>query len=160
MAPDHLWLPRRTRPKVASPPSIKTLEEDLRKNLEEEEERLSRVRGQASKNQELLLHFENGVDNLILRLCDISVPGQVRPPLKRFLWPAAPWPSSRADTREAPCPSPSSLLSPLPPCGGNGGGEEQGGEPRCGEGLPWISVPCFAGGLPQDGGCFREAAVL
>ncbi|XP_032088599.1 coiled-coil domain-containing protein 183 isoform X2 [Thamnophis elegans] len=56
--------------------SIKTLEKDLSKNLEEEEERLSRVRDQASKNQELLLHFENGVDNLILRLYDISVPGQ------------------------------------------------------------------------------------
>ncbi|ETE60637.1 putative coiled-coil domain-containing protein, partial [Ophiophagus hannah] len=56
--------------------SSKTLEENLWKNLEEEEERLSRVRGQASKNQELLLHFENGVDNLILRLWDIRVPGQ------------------------------------------------------------------------------------
>ncbi|XP_070811678.1 coiled-coil domain-containing protein 183 isoform X1 [Pituophis catenifer annectens] len=56
--------------------SSKTLEENLWKNLEEEEERLSLVRGQASKNQELLLHFENGVDNLILRLWDISVPGQ------------------------------------------------------------------------------------
>uniref|UniRef100_A0A8C6XG87 Coiled-coil domain-containing protein 183 n=1 Tax=Naja naja TaxID=35670 RepID=A0A8C6XG87_NAJNA len=56
--------------------SSKTLEENLRKNLEEEEERLSRIRGQASKNQELLLHFENGVDNLILRLWDIRVPGQ------------------------------------------------------------------------------------
>ncbi|XP_039200854.1 coiled-coil domain-containing protein 183 isoform X2 [Crotalus tigris] len=56
--------------------SSKKLEENLRKNLEEEEERLSRVHGQASKNQELLLHFENGVDNLILRLCDIHVPGQ------------------------------------------------------------------------------------
>ncbi|KAM3825576.1 coiled-coil domain-containing protein 183 isoform 1-T1 [Vipera latastei] len=56
--------------------SSKMLEENLRKNLEEEEERLSQLRGQASKNQELLLHFENGVDNLILRLCDIRVPGQ------------------------------------------------------------------------------------
>ncbi|KAL7980820.1 hypothetical protein Chor_001974 [Crotalus horridus] len=56
--------------------SSKKLEENLGKNLEEEEERLSRVHGQASKNQELLLHFENGVDNLILRLCDIHVPGQ------------------------------------------------------------------------------------
>ncbi|XP_058015377.1 coiled-coil domain-containing protein 183 [Ahaetulla prasina] len=56
--------------------SSKTLEENLWKNLQEEEERLSRVRGEASKNQELLLHFENGVDNLILRLWDISVPGQ------------------------------------------------------------------------------------
>uniref|UniRef100_A0A8C5REY1 Coiled-coil domain-containing protein 183 n=1 Tax=Laticauda laticaudata TaxID=8630 RepID=A0A8C5REY1_LATLA len=56
--------------------SSKTLEENLWKNLEEEEERLSRVRGQAFRNQELLLHFENGVDNLILRLWDIRVPDQ------------------------------------------------------------------------------------
>ncbi|KAG8141902.1 hypothetical protein E2320_006560 [Naja naja] len=67
---------QQTQSKVASLPSSKTLEENLRKNLEEEEERLSRIRGQASKNQELLLHFENGVDNLILRLWDIRVPGQ------------------------------------------------------------------------------------
>ncbi|KAM6431106.1 rab-like protein 6 isoform 2-T2 [Liasis olivaceus] len=56
--------------------SSKRLEEDLQKNLEEEEERLLRVRDQVSRNQELLLHFENGVDNLIMRLCDIGVPGQ------------------------------------------------------------------------------------
>lgn len=83
---------QQTQSKVASPPSSKTLEENLWKNLQEEEERLSRVRGQASKNQILLLHFENGVDNLILRLCDINVPGQVCPPLERFLWPVAPRP--------------------------------------------------------------------
>ncbi|XP_070614525.1 coiled-coil domain-containing protein 183 isoform X2 [Erythrolamprus reginae] len=56
--------------------SSKRLEANLGKALEEEQERLSWVRSQASKAQELLLHFENGVDNLILRLCDISVSGQ------------------------------------------------------------------------------------
>ncbi|XP_025021720.1 coiled-coil domain-containing protein 183 [Python bivittatus] len=56
--------------------SSKKLEENLQKNLEKEEERLLRVRDHVSRNQELLLHFENGVDNLIMRLCDISVPGQ------------------------------------------------------------------------------------
>ncbi|XP_063172583.1 coiled-coil domain-containing protein 183 [Candoia aspera] len=59
--------------------SSKKLEETLQKNLEEEEKRLLQVRGQASRNQELLLHFQNGVDNLIMRLCDITVPGQEFP---------------------------------------------------------------------------------
>ncbi|XP_053138331.1 coiled-coil domain-containing protein 183 isoform X2 [Hemicordylus capensis] len=52
------------------------LEEDLRNLLIEEEHRLQKVESQVSKNQELLLHFENGLDNLILRLCGITVPGQ------------------------------------------------------------------------------------
>ncbi|XP_042334871.1 coiled-coil domain-containing protein 183 isoform X2 [Sceloporus undulatus] len=56
--------------------SSKKLEEDLRQNLEEEEERLLQAQNQASKNQELLLRFENGIDNLFIRLCGIHVPGQ------------------------------------------------------------------------------------
>ncbi|XP_072840676.2 coiled-coil domain-containing protein 183 isoform X1 [Pogona vitticeps] len=56
--------------------SLRKLREDLQRNLAEEEERLQRVQSQASKNQELLLRFENGVDNLMLRLCGIQVPGQ------------------------------------------------------------------------------------
>uniref|UniRef100_A0A8C3S5R9 Coiled-coil domain-containing protein 183 n=1 Tax=Chelydra serpentina TaxID=8475 RepID=A0A8C3S5R9_CHESE len=49
----------------------------LKKNLEEEEVRLHQVHTQMLKNQELLLSFENGVDNLLIRLCGITVPGQV-----------------------------------------------------------------------------------
>ncbi|CAM2103791.1 unnamed protein product [Caretta caretta] len=60
-----------------SPSSISSrkLEEELKKNLEEEEVRLHQVHTQTQKNQELLLSFENGVDNLLIRLCGITVPG-------------------------------------------------------------------------------------
>uniref|UniRef100_A0A674IFT8 Coiled-coil domain containing 183 n=1 Tax=Terrapene triunguis TaxID=2587831 RepID=A0A674IFT8_9SAUR len=47
------------------------------KNLEAEEVRLHQVHTQMLKNQELLLSFENGVDNLLIRLCGITVPGHV-----------------------------------------------------------------------------------
>ncbi|KAF7241085.1 hypothetical protein EYD10_12472 [Varanus komodoensis] len=56
--------------------SSRKLEEELRKALEEEQTRLTQVQAQVFKNQELLLHFENGVNNLMLRLCGISVLGQ------------------------------------------------------------------------------------
>ncbi|XP_060613263.2 coiled-coil domain-containing protein 183 [Anolis sagrei] len=56
--------------------SSKKLEKDLKRSLAEEEERLDQVRSQAAKNQELLLNFGNGVDNLFIRLCGIQVPGQ------------------------------------------------------------------------------------
>ncbi|XP_061460525.1 coiled-coil domain-containing protein 183 isoform X2 [Rhineura floridana] len=56
--------------------SSRKLEEELRTVLEEEEERLKKVQAQVCQNQELLLHFENGVDNLIMRLCGIARPGQ------------------------------------------------------------------------------------
>ncbi|XP_077692351.1 coiled-coil domain-containing protein 183 [Eretmochelys imbricata] len=55
--------------------SSRKLEEELKKNLEEEEVRLHQVHTQTQKNQELLLSFENGVDNLLIRLCGITVPG-------------------------------------------------------------------------------------
>ncbi|XP_073170904.1 coiled-coil domain-containing protein 183 [Lepidochelys kempii] len=55
--------------------SSRKLEEELQKNLEEEEVRLHQVHTQTQKNQELLLSFENGVDNLLIRLCGITVPG-------------------------------------------------------------------------------------
>ncbi|XP_038230747.1 coiled-coil domain-containing protein 183 [Dermochelys coriacea] len=55
--------------------SSRKLEEELKKNLEEEEVRLHQVHTQMQKNQELLLSFENGVDNLLIRLCGITVPG-------------------------------------------------------------------------------------
>uniref|UniRef100_A0A8C0FYN7 Coiled-coil domain-containing protein 183 n=1 Tax=Chelonoidis abingdonii TaxID=106734 RepID=A0A8C0FYN7_CHEAB len=45
------------------------------KNLEVEEVRLHQVHTQMLKNQELLLSFENGIDNLLIRLCGITVPG-------------------------------------------------------------------------------------
>ncbi|KAM7144502.1 coiled-coil domain-containing protein 183 [Macrochelys suwanniensis] len=56
--------------------SSRKLEEELKKNLEEEEVRLHQVHTQMLKNQELLLSFENGVDNLLIRLCGITVPDQ------------------------------------------------------------------------------------
>nr|XP_008122544.1 PREDICTED: coiled-coil domain-containing protein 183 isoform X2 [Anolis carolinensis] len=56
--------------------SSKKLENDLKRSLAEEEERLEQVRNLASKNQELLLHFGNGIDNLFVRLCGIHVPDQ------------------------------------------------------------------------------------
>ncbi|XP_006117410.3 coiled-coil domain-containing protein 183 [Pelodiscus sinensis] len=55
--------------------SSRKLEEELKRNLEEEEVRLHQVHTQMLKNQELLLSFENGVDNLLIRLCGITVPG-------------------------------------------------------------------------------------
>ncbi|XP_015272266.1 PREDICTED: coiled-coil domain-containing protein 183 [Gekko japonicus] len=56
--------------------SFSKLSKDLQKNLEKEEARLQEVQARATKHQELLLHFENGVENLIMRLCGITVPGQ------------------------------------------------------------------------------------
>ncbi|KAJ6652012.1 hypothetical protein lerEdw1_015837 [Lerista edwardsae] len=61
------------KPSVLS--SLK-LEEDLRELLHKELDRLHKAQDQVLKNQGLLLLFENGVDNLIMRLCSISVPGQ------------------------------------------------------------------------------------
>ncbi|KAG6923656.1 coiled-coil domain containing 183, partial [Chelydra serpentina] len=61
---------------MCAPSSSRKLEEELKKNLEEEEVRLHQVHTQMLKNQELLLSFENGVDNLLIRLCGITVPGQ------------------------------------------------------------------------------------
>ncbi|XP_075373900.1 coiled-coil domain-containing protein 183-like [Mycteria americana] len=52
------------------------LEEDLRMNLRWEEARLEQMRAQMLRNQELLLNFENGIDNLFIRLRGITVPGQ------------------------------------------------------------------------------------
>uniref|UniRef100_A0A674IFZ7 Coiled-coil domain containing 183 n=1 Tax=Terrapene triunguis TaxID=2587831 RepID=A0A674IFZ7_9SAUR len=57
--------------------SSRKLAEELKKNLEAEEVRLHQVHTQMLKNQELLLSFENGVDNLLIRLCGITVPGHV-----------------------------------------------------------------------------------
>ncbi|XP_074871952.1 coiled-coil domain-containing protein 183 [Carettochelys insculpta] len=56
--------------------SSRKLEEELKQKLEEEEAWLHQVHTQTLKNQELLLCFENGVDNLLIRLCGITVPGQ------------------------------------------------------------------------------------
>uniref|UniRef100_A0A8C4W7X1 Coiled-coil domain containing 183 n=1 Tax=Gopherus evgoodei TaxID=1825980 RepID=A0A8C4W7X1_9SAUR len=57
--------------------SSRKLAEELKKNLEAEEVRLHKVHTQMLKNQELLLSFENGIDNLLIRLCGITVPGHV-----------------------------------------------------------------------------------
>ncbi|TFK00782.1 Coiled-coil domain-containing protein 183 [Platysternon megacephalum] len=58
-----------------TPSSVRKLAEELKKNSEAEEVRLHQVHTQMLKNQELLLSFENGVDNLLIRLCGITVPG-------------------------------------------------------------------------------------
>ncbi|XP_039361891.1 coiled-coil domain-containing protein 183 isoform X2 [Mauremys reevesii] len=55
--------------------SSRKLAEELKKNLEAEEVRLHQVHTQMLKNQELLLSFENGIDNLLIRLYGITVPG-------------------------------------------------------------------------------------
>ncbi|XP_009274718.1 PREDICTED: coiled-coil domain-containing protein 183 [Aptenodytes forsteri] len=52
------------------------LEEELRMNLQWEEARLEQMRAQMLRNQELLLEFENGIDNLLVHLHGITVPGQ------------------------------------------------------------------------------------
>lgn len=53
------------------------LEEELRMNLQWEEARLEQMQAQMLRNQELLLEFENGIDNLFVHLHGITVPGQV-----------------------------------------------------------------------------------
>lgn len=58
------------------------LEEELRMNLQWEEARLEQMRAQMLRNQELLLEFENGIDNLLVHLHGITVPGQV--PARRW----------------------------------------------------------------------------
>ncbi|XP_068766662.1 coiled-coil domain-containing protein 183 [Struthio camelus] len=65
--------------KFHQPPSIissRKLEEELKMNLRQEEARLEQVQAQMLKNQELLLMFENGIDNLFIRLYGITVPDQ------------------------------------------------------------------------------------
>ncbi|XP_019366482.1 PREDICTED: coiled-coil domain-containing protein 183 [Gavialis gangeticus] len=56
--------------------SSKKLEEELKKNLEQEETRLEQTQAQMLKNQKLLLCFENGVDNLFVRLYGVTVPNE------------------------------------------------------------------------------------
>ncbi|XP_075025130.1 coiled-coil domain-containing protein 183 [Calonectris borealis] len=63
--------------KFRQPPNTtRMLEEELRMNLQWEETRLEQMRAQMLRNQELLLEFENGIDNLFVRLHGITVPGQ------------------------------------------------------------------------------------
>ncbi|XP_031447786.1 coiled-coil domain-containing protein 183 [Phasianus colchicus] len=65
--------------KFHQPPSAiscRKLEAELRVRLQQEEARLEQARAQYVRNQELLLQFENGIDNLIIRLHGISVPEQ------------------------------------------------------------------------------------
>ncbi|KAM8797332.1 coiled-coil domain-containing protein 183 [Eudromia elegans] len=65
--------------KFHQPPSAissRKLEEELKINLQEEEARLEQMQAQMLKNQELLLMFENGIDNLFIRLYGITVPDQ------------------------------------------------------------------------------------
>ncbi|XP_075616700.1 coiled-coil domain-containing protein 183-like [Balearica regulorum gibbericeps] len=54
----------------------RVLEEDLRMRLQREEAQLEQARAQALRNEELLLHFEHGMDNLVVRLHGIAVPDQ------------------------------------------------------------------------------------
>ncbi|XP_075597519.1 coiled-coil domain-containing protein 183-like [Balearica regulorum gibbericeps] len=64
--------PRNTPSVVGS----RMLEEDLRVRLQREEAQLEQARTQALRNEELLLHFENGMDNLLVHLHGIPVPDQ------------------------------------------------------------------------------------
>ena len=57
--------------------SCRKLEAELRVRLQQEEARLEQARAQYVSNQELLLQFENGIDNLVIRLHGINVPEQV-----------------------------------------------------------------------------------
>ncbi|XP_028942721.1 LOW QUALITY PROTEIN: coiled-coil domain-containing protein 183 [Antrostomus carolinensis] len=52
------------------------LEEELRMNLQREEARREQMRSQMLRNQELVLEFENGINNLFVRLHGITIPGQ------------------------------------------------------------------------------------
>ncbi|XP_067166030.1 coiled-coil domain-containing protein 183 [Apteryx mantelli] len=56
--------------------SSRKLEEELKISLQQEEARLEQMQAQMLKNQELLLMFENGIDNLFIRLYSITVPDQ------------------------------------------------------------------------------------
>lgn len=56
---------------------FRELEEELRTRLQWEEARLEQRRAQLLRSQEMLLEFENGLDNLFIRLHGITVPGQV-----------------------------------------------------------------------------------
>lgn len=58
--------------------SCRRLETELRTSLQQEEARLEQARAQSLRNQELLLLFENGIDNLFIRLYGIDVPEQVQ----------------------------------------------------------------------------------
>ncbi|KAM8991223.1 coiled-coil domain-containing protein 183-like isoform 1-T1 [Ara ararauna] len=58
------------------PDTTRELEEDLRMRLQWEEARLEQRRAQLLRSQETLLEFENGLDNLFIRLHGIPVPGQ------------------------------------------------------------------------------------
>ncbi|XP_042686074.1 coiled-coil domain-containing protein 183 isoform X1 [Centrocercus urophasianus] len=65
--------------KFHQPPSAiscRKLEAELRVRLQQEEARLEQAQAQYVRNQELLLQFENGIDNLIIRLHGINVPEQ------------------------------------------------------------------------------------
>ncbi|XP_021271099.1 coiled-coil domain-containing protein 183 [Numida meleagris] len=65
--------------KFHQPPSTtscRKLEAELRVHLQQEEARLEQARAQYLRNQELLLQFENGIDNLVIRLHGINVPDQ------------------------------------------------------------------------------------
>ncbi|XP_009463103.1 PREDICTED: coiled-coil domain-containing protein 183 [Nipponia nippon] len=52
------------------------LEEELRMKLQWEKARLEQMQAHTLRNEELLLQFENGIDNLVFRLHGITVPGQ------------------------------------------------------------------------------------
>nr|XP_034969606.1 coiled-coil domain-containing protein 183 [Zootoca vivipara] len=56
--------------------SSQKLTEELGAALEEESRRLAEAQHHVSQNQELLLLFENGVNNLAIRLCGVHVAGQ------------------------------------------------------------------------------------
>ncbi|XP_030330636.1 coiled-coil domain-containing protein 183-like isoform X2 [Strigops habroptila] len=58
------------------PNTTRELAEELGTRLQWEEARLEQRRAQLLRSQEVLLEFENGLDNLFIRLHGITVPGQ------------------------------------------------------------------------------------
>lgn len=79
--------------------SCRRLETELRTSLQQEEARLEQARAQSLRNQELLLLFENGIDNLFIRLYGIDVPDQVQ-------GAARSWGPSCHQEQALPVPSP------------------------------------------------------
>ncbi|XP_054250550.1 coiled-coil domain-containing protein 183 [Indicator indicator] len=63
-------------PSTTSVVGFRKLEEEMRMNLQREEARLEQLEAQMLMNQELLLEFESGINNLIARLAGITVPHQ------------------------------------------------------------------------------------
>ncbi|KAM6242114.1 coiled-coil domain-containing protein 183-like [Porphyrio hochstetteri] len=59
-----------------APNTTRTLEEKMLMSLQHEESKLEQMKARLMQNQKLLMQFEDGIDNLAIRLHSVSVPGQ------------------------------------------------------------------------------------